>query len=295
MKCLYLTELPSDVRETILFSKRKSGGTSRLHLWVEETGFGSLERKKDKTKTLLFLKCSWCHTPFSKPLYEVRKALKKNHIDAYCSADCRGKHHAVKNSTRVCAVCQTKTARKGSLYCSAECMKEKRASDMVKRLESVCRFCGKDFTANRLHRKFCNESCQNMNHSLNIRGAKNPRYEKGDQAPYGAFYTALRPLIVERDEGSCVACGWEAPKQQRSNGKLVSRLHVHHVDENPKNNYPENLVSLCDSCHRIAHQSERLPYSLLKSIAVERTGCMTSKLKERITSLQEGFLSTTAS
>jgi hypothetical protein len=31
------------------------------------------------------------------------------------------------------------------------------------------------------------------------------------------------------------------------------RLHVHHKDENPHNNAPTNLMTLCPSCHRKAH------------------------------------------
>jgi len=31
------------------------------------------------------------------------------------------------------------------------------------------------------------------------------------------------------------------------------RLHVHHKDENPHNNAPTNLMTLCPSCHRKVH------------------------------------------
>jgi len=33
----------------------------------------------------------------------------------------------------------------------------------------------------------------------------------------------------------------------------MGRLHVHHRDENPMNNDPSNLQTLCGSCHRLSH------------------------------------------
>jgi len=33
----------------------------------------------------------------------------------------------------------------------------------------------------------------------------------------------------------------------------TGKLHVHHRDENPSNNSPSNLMTLCPSCHRLCH------------------------------------------
>jgi hypothetical protein len=33
----------------------------------------------------------------------------------------------------------------------------------------------------------------------------------------------------------------------------TTRLHVHHLDENPRNNRPSNLMTLCARCHRRWH------------------------------------------
>lgn len=32
-----------------------------------------------------------------------------------------------------------------------------------------------------------------------------------------------------------------------------TRLYVHHIDENPLNNDPSNLITLCGSCHQLTH------------------------------------------
>lgn len=44
--------------------------------------------------------------------------------------------------------------------------------------------------------------------------------------------------------GQCEQCG--RPRQS-------GRLYVHHIDENPLNNEPSNLKTLCGSCHRLEH------------------------------------------
>lgn len=36
-------------------------------------------------------------------------------------------------------------------------------------------------------------------------------------------------------------------------GRTGCRLHVHHKDQNPENNAPTNLQTLCGSCHRVSH------------------------------------------
>jgi len=46
--------------------------------------------------------------------------------------------------------------------------------------------------------------------------------------------------------------------EQCGNGQ---RLHVHHLDENPQNNDPSNLKTLCATCHKRwhwTHGQERL-------------------------------------
>jgi len=35
--------------------------------------------------------------------------------------------------------------------------------------------------------------------------------------------------------------------------KAVGSINVHHKDENRRNNLPENLITLCVSCHRRRH------------------------------------------
>ena len=61
--------------------------------------------------------------------------------------------------------------------------------------------------------------------------------------PYGLeFNTRLKSQIRERDNHTCQEC-------QHTEEQLDRALDVHHIDYNKENNSPENLISLCRSCH----------------------------------------------
>jgi hypothetical protein len=63
------------------------------------------------------------------------------------------------------------------------------------------------------------------------------------------LYGMDRNIILERDKYQCRSCG-----------KKEGRLEIHHIDGNgstrkkriEKNNNPENLITLCKHCHRLA-------------------------------------------
>lgn len=55
----------------------------------------------------------------------------------------------------------------------------------------------------------------------------------------------LRELIRERDGYTCQICGIS---QKILKGKL-KKLSIHHIDYNKQNCNPDNLITLCQSCH----------------------------------------------
>lgn len=74
-------------------------------------------------------------------------------------------------------------------------------------------------------------------------GNANPNYIEGLIREYPIeFNNILKESIRERDEHICQICG----KSQLENGK---KLDVHHIDYDKYNLNPENLISLCMSCH----------------------------------------------
>lgn len=126
-------------------------------------------------------------------------------------------------------------------------------------------------------------------------GDGNSHYKDGTS--YGKWFREVRPLILERDENICRAC--EEPDRMVPTGRndhylLKSLLVVHHINEQPADNRPENLVAVCQPCHMIHHKSATTPFPWFASYAERATQSMTSKWKATATSLQVKYSSTTA-
>ena len=84
---------------------------------------------------------------------------------------------------------------------------------------------------------------------LNKSGKNNPSYIDGRSINhsklvlYGTEWTDdLKESIKERDNYICQLCNIEEAFYDYS-------FHVHHIDANKFNNKPENLITLCPSCH----------------------------------------------
>ena len=76
-------------------------------------------------------------------------------------------------------------------------------------------------------RRFCNQTCM-ASHMEGV--IKNPNE------------TNSRRQATKTRKEACEVCA-----------RSDTRLHVHHKDGNPQNNSPENLTTLCGSCHRKCH------------------------------------------
>jgi hypothetical protein len=78
-------------------------------------------------------------------------------------------------------------------------------------------------------------------------GNKNWNWRGGlSKRKYPKSWTnTLRTLIRERDKYTCQICGFH---QSKLNG-WSKKLSVHHIDYNKKNCNPDNLITLCKSCH----------------------------------------------
>ena len=77
---------------------------------------------------------------------------------------------------------------------------------------------------------------------ISVRNWKKYQSEYQRQKPNReeAFQTMRNP-ILERDEHSCQECG-------EGEGNDVT-LCIHHIDNDKENNSPDNLITLCRSCH----------------------------------------------
>lgn len=112
-------------------------------------------------------------------------------------------------------------------------------SDIKPTLAKACAECGeifnrKRFASGRLEdfqafsrRLYCSLSCANS------------------QSKGGDSRTRWHARAQEHRKSSCESCD------------STLELHVHHCDENWRNNSPSNLQTLCKSCHRSWHITQR--------------------------------------
>jgi 5-methylcytosine-specific restriction endonuclease McrA len=112
-------------------------------------------------------------------------------------------------------------------------------SDIVPTQPKHCEICGTIFQRKRfqsgrleglgvfLRRRFCSLSCANS------------------QSKGGGSRTRSHVRARQHLKQCCERCG------------STQKLHVHHADENWKNNEQNNLQTLCESCHRSWHATQR--------------------------------------
>jgi len=64
------------------------------------------------------------------------------------------------------------------------------------------------------------------------------------------FNEELKELIRKRDNYKCQICG--APQRE-----CITKLPVHHIDYDKLNSNPNNLITLCPSCHNKTNNANR--------------------------------------
>jgi hypothetical protein len=104
-------------------------------------------------------------------------------------------------------------------------------------------------------------------------GEKNPAWRGGiTKHPYGQDWIEdLKDAIRKRDSYTCQLCG--ITQEEFAVGRLHKKLPVHHIDYDKKNCNPDNLKTLCISCHaKTGHSREAWKLFFNKIQAVAQDG-----------------------
>ena len=75
----------------------------------------------------------------------------------------------------------------------------------------------------------------------------------------------FRKAIYERDNKCCVVCNKNKYEDR-------CKLSVHHIDYDKQNNFPQNCVSLCNSCHSKTNFNRTHWTKFFQSLLKERQG-----------------------
>lgn len=138
-------------------------------------------------------------------------------------------------------------------YCSSFCQHQARKNGKIVK----CFMCGKStykpdriIARSRSKRYFCSRSCQlKWRHTVFI-GPKHSNWKYGENAYRGIMLRRGVPRI-------CALC----------TEKNMQILTVHHLDNNRRNNKPNNLCWLCYNCHFLMHHYKLERERLMVSIA----------------------------
>ncbi len=106
-------------------------------------------------------------------------------------------------------------------------------------MSKFCKFCKKNYFIG--CRKYCSLRCKL---GKTIKAEDKIYFPKTRSSKSLKEYNKIRKSIFIRDEYTC---------QFRVFCKPVFKLEVHHIDTNPENNNPQNLVTLCNHCHQFFH------------------------------------------
>lgn len=216
--------------------------------------------------------CSQCGTPVPMRGYEYAKKMRTASQAIFCGKPC----FATSMRSHACVRCGA-LALRGRKFCSRACQVAANAESLP---TATCPTCAATFRPRSSRQRFCSRGCANIAHSVRMIGAGNSHFKDGTS--YSKLFQEMRPLVLGRDGESCVVC------------QSTVRLVVHHVDHNPLNNDPTNLIALCNSCHMRHHKSIPTPFPWFAQYAAAASRSMTSRWRARTTSLQAKFSSTTA-
>jgi len=163
---------------------------------------------------------------------------------------------------RECSVCGKifKPRLDRQKACSWGCRSGLLSLAFNKKHKHVCPRCGKETMISPSDKRiFCSHQCRKLDMIGKNTGPQNNLWQGGISfAPYTLDWTkTLKQSIRERDHYLCRIC---------LSPQLNKAHHVHHIDYDKKNCNPDNLITLCNSCHAKTNTNRKYWLELFKNI-----------------------------
>jgi len=215
--------------------------------------------------------CLTCKQKFTAPPSSSRK---------FCSQTCYNSGRAIKFEVVTCQNCKKQfsasipTHRR---FCSHLCFHEWSRAKPTRNsnwkggpVVSACIYCEHPFETYFKDQKFCSYACKGAYWSEQgfFRGENNPSWRGGiSKEPYPfEFDKDLKQQIRRRDNFTCQLCGKSQDEHFKQYREQLSCHHINYLKDDLR---PENLISLCRSCHSKTHHNRPHWQSLFEARIVQ--------------------------
>jgi hypothetical protein len=189
-----------------------------------------------KTTIDVIKKCLMCNKDFVVPQFRDKKAK-------FCSSICYRKYP--KKSTKI-IISQCLLCKKQFQYFISDLGKRKYCSRSC-RAKVISKFKPSEETKMKISLSHLGKKCpwnSERNKKYPLRGERSSNWQGGKSFEiYPMEWTNhLKNIIRSRDNNTCQYCFKKWCIGER-------KFNIHHIDYNKKNCSPENLITLCLSCH----------------------------------------------
>lgn len=246
----------TNVRRWMEFYQIKTRSPSQKTQYYYDKMHPKWDELKIANKKWHTKECKWCHCEF-----EIDYKTKSKQ---FCSKECRREYQKSKRKKYYCEKCGAEIEYKDRSYYRKYCDKclelnpHKANKD---RIVVHCGYCGKELYVikSRYDKNtycYCNDQCM-AKHYSEIYTGENSHTWNGGKRHYTGGWCHARDEARQRDNYSCQICGIS----EQEYGKEMS---VHHIkkyksfEDKIEANKLENLVCLCEPCHRFVHSNKNI-------------------------------------